>query len=74
MKSQNRAKYRGTPPHGYFALKPGTIVRVKPCFGGYPLPPGLNEGDPVRILSFHYGYYQVTKDGRQFEINQTNVE
>ena len=44
-----RPKYRGTPPHGYFALKPGTIVRLRTCFGGYALPPGLNEGDDVRV-------------------------
>jgi hypothetical protein len=74
MKNQNRSKYRGTPPHGYFALKPGTIVRVKACWGGYPLPHGLKEGDDVQILSFHYGYYSVVKAGRKFQINQTNVE
>lgn len=40
----------------------GTIVEVQ---SKYPLPVGLNEGDEV---------YWVVKDGRKFQVNQTNVE
>jgi hypothetical protein len=60
-------------PNGYFALKPGTVVRVRDCPNGYPLPAGLRPGEIVRITAFDGGYYTVEKPGRVYNIFLTNV-
>lgn len=65
----------GYAPAGYFALKPGTAVQVKHCANGYPLPPGLESGDRVKILSFDHGYYGVEKidGGEKFTVFMANI-
>jgi hypothetical protein len=50
-------------------LPPGTRVKVRPCTGGYPLPPGLLEGEEVTLDIFDHGFYPATTDdGRVFQI------
>jgi hypothetical protein len=61
-------------PDGFFALKPGTKVRVKHCIGAYRLPTGLEPGDEVTILGFDHGYYDVARDGSRFKISVTCVD
>jgi hypothetical protein len=60
-------------PHGYYALKPGTVATVKHCFGGYRLPEGLRPWNRVMIKSFDHGYYKVERLGKEFTIFQTNI-
>jgi hypothetical protein len=60
-------------PHGYYALKPGTVVTVKHCFGGYALPKGLRPWHRVTIKSFDHGYYRVERLGKEFMIFQANI-
>jgi hypothetical protein len=67
---QNR---RNQKPPGFYALKPGTVIKVKHCAYSYPLPAGLNYGDSATVLSFDSGYYKVDSGGRTFKIFSTNV-
>ena len=60
-------------PDGFFALKPGRIVRVKECPNGYPLPFGLEPGERVRIVNFDHGDHSVEKNCRCFDVFLTNV-
>jgi hypothetical protein len=49
-------------------------VQVKHCASSYPLPPGLEPGDWVKILSFDAGYYKVENAGGQtFSVFLANV-
>ena len=60
-------------PAGQYALRPGALVRVKHCANGYPLPPGLEPGERVKILGFDHGYYLVERGGRTFTIFMANI-
>jgi hypothetical protein len=60
-------------PNGHFALKAGTVAKVKDCANGYPLPLGLKPGDTVRVLAFDCGYYTVEKGDRTFNVFLTNI-
>jgi hypothetical protein len=60
-------------PRGYYAKRPGSLVKVKHCPNGYRLPPGLEPGDVVRIAGFDHGFYTVEKNGRKFDIFLVNV-
>ena len=48
----------------------GKSYPVRPVYGGYPLPIGLNEGDRVKVVSdLDHGYYDVVaEDGREFHL------
>jgi hypothetical protein len=62
-----------SPSWGCFVLKPGTLVTVKDCPNGYPLPPGLQPGERVRILEFDHGYYWVDRNAERLLIFMANV-
>ncbi len=59
--------------HGYYARRLGSIAILANCSDGYPLPAGLEAGDRVKIISFHYGYYAVEKDGKRFTVFMANI-
>ena len=73
MKQQPSQRQRCVRPQGHYVKPPGSIAKVKPCPNGYPLPPGLNPGDVVRIVAFDHGYYTVEKGGRTFSVFLVNV-
>jgi hypothetical protein len=60
-------------PAGFYTRRPGTVVKVKDCWGGYMLPPGLTAGNEVKIKNFDCGYYTVKRHGRRFKIFMANI-
>jgi hypothetical protein len=46
-------------------MKAGDVVKVTNG-AHYQLPPGLADGDTVRLIGFDHGYWAVEKDGQQF--------
>jgi hypothetical protein len=73
MEHQTLPRRQPLLPYGHFAKPPGSLVKVRDCPNGYPLPHGLNPGDTVRIVGFDYGYYTVEKDAQSFEIFLVNI-
>lgn len=47
---------------------PGDRATVRPVFGGYRLPDGLNDGDKVTLVEFQPGYWTVEKDGKEYQV------
>jgi len=68
-----RPPTRRYAPAGHFALKAGAQVRVRHGANTYPLPPGLEAGACVKIISFDHGHYTVENDGRTFSVFITNI-
>jgi hypothetical protein len=74
MKNQNRRKISRYTASRLLRAQAGHHRSRQTLFRWLSVAQGLNEGDDVQILSFHYGYYWVVKGGRKFRINLTNVE
>jgi hypothetical protein len=48
-------------------MKAGDVVNVTNG-AHYQLPPGLADGDMVKLLAFNPGYWEVEKDGARFVV------
>jgi hypothetical protein len=46
--------------------RPGDVFPVKHC-PSYPLPPGLAEGNIVKLVNFDSGFWTVERNGKRFE-------
>lgn len=54
-------------------MKAGDVVKVTNGFD-YPLPPGLQDGDTVKLVAFDHGYWTVEKDGRKFLVYLSRLD
>ena len=52
----------------------GKFARVRSCFGGQPLPPGLSDGAIVKIIGFDIGHFDIEYKGSRFRIAMSCVE
>ena len=57
-------------------FKVGDVVRAQqPCFGGYPLPDGLEAGATVRVMAdLGHSWYRVERDGQVFTLYTVNID
>lgn len=68
-------RYLGTVILTQIPFGVGSLVKVHSVFGGYPLPPGLDENEPVTVLTGHgSGYYMVKAARGEFNVFLTNID
>lgn len=53
--------------------KVGDVVTVTNMEPVCRLPPGLRDGDTVKLLRFDHGYWDCEKDGKRFTIYLINI-
>lgn len=55
-------------------IRPGHVVRVIHCFGGYELPDGLPDGALVKVVACDIGYFEVEHAEQQYTIAMACVD
>jgi hypothetical protein len=54
--------------------RPGDFLPVNNSDFHYPLPPGLNPGTLVKLVSFDRGYWTVEAEGQRYEVFMARIE
>jgi hypothetical protein len=72
-----RTRYRNVrtikPAPSYGGPRPGSLITVRRCQGGYSLPAGIPEGARVRVIDFDRGTYRVSWKGREYQVSMACV-
>ena len=55
-------------------FRPGHLVKVHPCHGGYALPDGLPNGATVKVLASDHGSIDVHFDGNKFTVSLACID